>query len=348
MSEPRKDLVIGIDSSTQSTKAIAFDANGNIVAVGTAPIPLSSPGRDRYEQDATDWWTSLRAALAGLWQTVDPLRVTALAIANQRETNVCLDAAGTPLRPALVWLDERARAQLPLLERALGGTNIHRITGKPLDLTPTLGRIAWLRDNEPATYERTATFCDVHAYLVLRLTGTIATSWASADPSGLFDVRTRQWSEPILRELRLTADRLPPACAPGTDLGGVTPEAAAFAGLAAGTRIIAAATVNARASRRTAFPPAAHISIWARQSCRACGRVRTNGRAIGGRCYRPAPKATSSKPFSAAARFCSIGSPRRSVRRGRRRMSSPISSAARRRCRSARTGCWHCRIFRAV
>jgi xylulokinase len=236
-----KDLVIGIDSSTQSTKAIAFDAAGTIVALGTAPIPLSAPAPSRYEQDATDWWTSLCAALRVVWETVDPQRVAALAIANQRETTVCLDSAGVPIRPALSWLDERAREQLPLLDAALGGTTIHRITGKPLDLTPSLGRIAWLRDHEPQTYARTATFCDVQSYLVLRLTGTIATSWASADPSGLFDVVARSWSEPILRELRLDGAQVPPVFAPGSTLGWVTAEAAAASRLPVGTRVVAGA-----------------------------------------------------------------------------------------------------------
>lgn len=241
VSEGRRDVVIGIDSSTQSTKALAFDRDGNVFAAGSAPIPLSSPAPSRYEQDAADWWSSLGTALRTVWQTVDADRVAALAIANQRETTVCLNAAGDPVRPALCWLDERARDQLPLLDAALGGTEIHRITGKPLDFTPALGRIAWLRDHEPCGYERTAMFCDVQAYLVGRLTGTFGTSWASADPSGLFDVRARAWSEPILRELRLDAGRLPRVVAPGSALGEISRSAARETGLRAGTPVIAGA-----------------------------------------------------------------------------------------------------------
>ena len=213
--------------------------SGAIVALGTAPIALSSPAPRRYEQDAGDWWTSLCSALRIIWDTVDPARVAALAIANQRETMVCLDADGAPVRPALVWLDERARDMIPLLDAALGATTLHRITGKPLDLTPALGRIAWLRDHEPDAYARTATFCDVQSYLVGRLTGRIGTSWASADPSGLFDVQALQWSDPILRELNLTRDRLPPTSAPGSPLGVVSERAATECGVAAGTPVIA-------------------------------------------------------------------------------------------------------------
>lgn len=236
-----QDVVIGIDSSTQSTKALAFDASGAILAQGTAPIDMTRPGPDRYEQDARDWWGSLCAALPGIFGTIAPERVAALAIANQRETMVCVDAAGVPLRPALLWLDERARDQLGPLAAALGAQTIHRITGKPVDLTPAVGRIAWLRDNEPGTYAATATFADVGSYLVRALTGTLRTSWAGADPSGVFDIERRVWSEPILRELRLTAERFPATSAPGTLLGVVTAEASRQTGLLAGTPVIAGA-----------------------------------------------------------------------------------------------------------
>jgi len=234
-----RELVVGVDSSTQSTKAIVWDRSGRAVAVGTAALEMSSPAPGWYEQEATAWWASLRSALATIWGTVDPARVVALAIANQRETMVCLDAAREPLRPAMLWLDERPRDELPLLDAALGGDRIHRITGKPLDLTPAIGRIAWLRDHEPTTYSRTATFCDVHAYLCMRLTGELATSWASADPFGVFDMTALRWSAVVLDELRLGEDRFPRAIAPGSALGTITEAAATATGLRHGTPIIA-------------------------------------------------------------------------------------------------------------
>ncbi len=234
-----RDLVIGVDSSTQSTKTIAYNAHWFALAESAAPIAMASPGPDRYEQNPDDWWSSLVAALRALFAQIDPRRVAALAIANQRETMVPLDDAGAPLRPAMLWLDERGRDYLPRLAQWYGAERLHRITGKPIDLTPTISRLAWLRDHEPETFARAAAFCEPQAFLVRGLTGTLATSWASSDPFGVFDIEAHEWSAAILAKLDLDASRFPRSCAPGTVLGETLPAAAAETGLPAGTPIVA-------------------------------------------------------------------------------------------------------------
>ena len=80
------DLVIGIDSSTSATKAIAWDRNGRAIAEGRAPIPMSNPEPGFFEQDPNDWWRSTAQALKDLTAKVDPTRIAAVGISNQRET----------------------------------------------------------------------------------------------------------------------------------------------------------------------------------------------------------------------------------------------------------------------
>ena len=70
-----KDLVIGLDSSTSATKAIAWTREGRPIAEGRSPIPLSSPAADWYEQNPGDWWDSACAALRGLLKRVSPGRI---------------------------------------------------------------------------------------------------------------------------------------------------------------------------------------------------------------------------------------------------------------------------------
>jgi xylulokinase len=236
---PEKDIVVGLDSSTTATKAIAFSADGAVAGIGRSPIPLSSPAHNRYEQNPEDWWLSACAALRELSRQVDPGAIAALAISNQRETFVPLDGDGQPVRPAIVWLDQRCENEIAWLTERVGAENMHRITGKPPDLAPVAYRIAWMLRNEPELFGRTAMFADVHGYLAWRLTGMFQTSWASADPLGLFDMQRHEWSPQVLEALELKPQQLPQAVRPGTVIGAVSEQAAASTGLIRGTPVVA-------------------------------------------------------------------------------------------------------------
>jgi xylulokinase len=233
------DLVVGVDSSTTSTKAVAQDRQGRMVAEGRAPVPMTSLGRGRFEQSVHDWWRSLGAALADLFRQVEPSRVAALAISNQRETVGFLDAKGEEIRPAILWLDERCRPDIDLLAGKIGSERFRAITGKTPDPTPAVFSLHWLRRCEPEAWRRLAHAVDVHGYLVWRLTGAPATSWGSADPHGLFDLPAKRYSPEILAALDIGAEPFLPAVRPGTVVGEVTPASAAATGLCPGTLVVA-------------------------------------------------------------------------------------------------------------
>ncbi len=233
------DLVIGIDRSTTSTKAIAWDAAGREVATGRAPVPTRNLGRGRLEQSVHDWWAALTEALADLFRAVDPARVAALAVSNQRETVGFLDADGEELRPAILWLDDRCRPDLDLFAARLPPERFLAITGKTPDPTPAVISLHWLRRCEPDSFRRLAHAVDVSGYLGWRLTGERVTSWGSADPHGVLDLPAKRYSPEIMDVLGLDAGRFFPVARPGAVVGAVTPAAAAATGLRAGTPVVA-------------------------------------------------------------------------------------------------------------
>jgi sugar (pentulose or hexulose) kinase len=149
-----RDLVIGIDSSTSATKAIAWDAEGRAVAEGRVAIAMSNPLPGHFEQDPAEWWSSTAAALRQLTTKVDPARVAAIGISNQRETFGFFGEDGQALRPGMVWLDERAKIQLTRFGESFGAERVHAISGKPIDLVPAIYRMMWIRDNEPRALPR--------------------------------------------------------------------------------------------------------------------------------------------------------------------------------------------------
>jgi xylulokinase len=234
-----RDLVIGIDSSTSATKAIAWDRQGRAVAEGRAPIALSNPQPGWFEQDAGEWWSSTVTALQQLTSKVDAARIAAIGISNQRETFGVFTADGTPLRPGTVWLDERARIQQKRFGERFGPERLHQISGKPLDITPCLFRMIWLNEVEPAVMARAEKMAEVHGYLTFKLTGEWATSLASADPMGIVDMQRRTWSEEILGAAGVDSAMMPRLVTPGEQSGAVTAAAAAATGLKPGTPVIA-------------------------------------------------------------------------------------------------------------
>jgi sugar (pentulose or hexulose) kinase len=234
-----RDLVIGIDSSTTATKAIAFDGRGRAVAEGRAAVPLSTPKPGWFEQDVAQWTGALNAALKQLLRKVSSDRIAALAIANQRESFAQFDARERPLRAGSLWLDERSHREVDELSAELGGDLIHQISGKPPDVTPCLYRCRWFATHEPRMWSRLARTAEVHGVLVHHLTGQWATSIASADPMGLIDMQAHDWSDTLLAAARLARAQLPALHRPGEVIGEVTPVAAKLAGLKAGTPVVA-------------------------------------------------------------------------------------------------------------
>jgi xylulokinase len=229
--------VIGIDSSTTATKAVVWDHDGRAMAEGRGEFALALPRPGWHEQDAEDWWRSCGTAVRQVLESVDGSDIEAICLTHQRETFVCVDEQGRPVRPAIVWMDVRATDQVA----ALGSEEIHRLTGKPPDTTPALYKLLWLREHEPETLERTRWMVDVHAFLVHRLTGAWRTTTACADPLGLIDMQRGDWSDDLLGRVGLSRERVPALVAPGEMIGEVSPAAAEQLGLAAGLPVVGGA-----------------------------------------------------------------------------------------------------------
>jgi xylulokinase len=227
--------IIGVDCSTTATKAVVWDLKGNAVVEGRATFPLSSPHAGWAEQNAEDWWRSTRDALREAAGGVDTKEIGAIGITHQRESFVCLDEHDRPIRPAILWLDARAGKQVA----EHGSERVHELSGKPPNPTTAFYKMMWLRENEPDTLQRAGKLVDVHALLIHRLTKQWRTSWAAADPLGLVDMRTFEWSDELLGLVGLRREQMADIHAPGETLGELSTAVAAEVGIPAGTPVVA-------------------------------------------------------------------------------------------------------------
>lgn len=223
-----RDLVIGLDCSTSGCKSIVWDKQGNAIAEGRCGLEIIQPRLAWHEQSADAWWSATNEALCQAVSQINPNRLVAMAISHQRETFVPVNEQGRSLRNAIIWMDERAGPMLSKLSERIDPEHFHQITGKPLSGNLTFGKIAWLKENEPGIISETSKFLDVQAYLVYRLIGEYKTSWGSADPMGLFDMNSNQWSSEIMSCLEVTIEKFPSAFPPGEILGTITKQASDF------------------------------------------------------------------------------------------------------------------------
>ena len=233
----KADLVIGIDCSTTASKAVVWDMTGRAVATGRRSYGQTHVRSGWVEQNAPDWWAATSAAIAEAVLLVGAQRIAAIAITHQRETFVCLDKAGEPIRPAITWMDVRATAEV----ETFGTPDVHRITGKPPNPTPAWYKLLWLKRHEPETIARTAHVVDVAGYLVQKLTGEWATSWACADPLGLVDLQRFDYDDGLLAAAGLSRHQVSRLLPPGAVAGQITASAGALLGLPAGLPVVVGA-----------------------------------------------------------------------------------------------------------
>ena len=235
----KPDLVIGLDSSTTATKAIAWDRRGRAVAEGRAAIAIGNPKPGWYEQEVTAWTGAAAKALKQLTKKISADRIAAIAISSQRESFAQFDKKGKALRPGTLWLDERATSILPMMAERVGPENIHRISGKPHDVIACLMRCAWFQKNMPDMWARVDKTAEVHGVIAHFLTGQWNSSTGSADPMGILDMAQMKWSETLLSSVGLKEEQLPKLSRPGEVIGEVTSATAKNTGLRAGTLVVA-------------------------------------------------------------------------------------------------------------
>lgn len=235
-------LLLGLDVGTTSVKAGLFDAGGARLAAAGEEYRLDHPGPDRAQLDAETYWrasqAAVRAALAAAGAGRDD--VAAISVSSQGETVVPVDGSGRPLAPALVWLDNRARAEAREIGDALGDTRIYDVTGVP-SVAPTWSacKILWWRRHEPAVFAEASRFLLVEDFLLHRLTGRFVTEGGVHCTSLLLDIRANAWWEEMLDIVGIDPARLPDLVHPGDAVGTLSPAAADALGLSPRTQVVA-------------------------------------------------------------------------------------------------------------
>jgi xylulokinase len=199
--------LFGIDVGTSATKGIAIDPEGNVLAKHEVEYPLSTPHPGWAEQDPDDWWRATQTVLTELTNRAGT--PAGVGLSGQMHGLVALDADDKPLRPAILWNDQRTQAECDYIESTIGLERLIELTGNRALTGFTAPKILWLRDHEPDIYGRIKKIALPKDYVRLRLTGEHATDVSDASGTVLLDVAHRTWSDEVLTALEIDPAWLP-------------------------------------------------------------------------------------------------------------------------------------------
>jgi len=238
-------LLLALDQGTQSSRAMLFDGHGELVARVQRNIePYRSPAPGQAEQDADYFWQQLSLVCQTLWQQHGELRgrVKAVSLTTQRASPVCLDAALNPLRPAVIWLDQRRTGSFPRLPWYWRWPVALLGQAETLRQFQSKAECNWLAADEPEVWSRTRHFVLLSGYLNYRLCGTLRDCTAAQVGYLPYDFKGQRWAssgDMKWKALRVRREQLPELVPPGTRLGDISAEAASQTGIPEGLPLIA-------------------------------------------------------------------------------------------------------------
>ncbi|MBP9900368.1 MAG: xylulokinase [Verrucomicrobiota bacterium] len=201
-----RTLLIGIDSGTQSTKALVVDArDGKVVGAASQAydlIPNLPPGAK--EQHPHTWRDATAAAIRSALRQAKAVAadVAAIGVSGQQHGFVPLDKAGEVIRPAKLWCDTSTTAECEEITEKLGGAKKSiKALGNAVLPGFTAPKILWLKNHEPKNFARLATVMLPHDYLNFWLTGECVMEYGDASGTALLNVRSRRWANSVLEAI---------------------------------------------------------------------------------------------------------------------------------------------------
>jgi glycerol kinase len=213
-----RDLILAIDQGTTGSTVLVVDAGRIVRGRGYRELPQIYPRPGEVEHDPEAIWGSVLGAMGDAIGGVDPARIAAIGITNQRETTLVWDRAdGKPIGNAIVWQDRRTARQCAAMKDAGHERRVRERTGLVLDPYFSGTKLRWMLDNVGGLRERAeagkVAFGTVDSFLIWRLTGgrVHATDVSNASRTLLFDIVDRAFSPELCALFGVPPAMLPEA-----------------------------------------------------------------------------------------------------------------------------------------
>jgi sugar (pentulose or hexulose) kinase len=245
------NIILSIDVGTQSIRTVLFDLKGSILEIVKTEIdPYFSDKPGWAEQDPEYFWEKLSESTQLLFNTAPILKsqITAVTLTTQRGTLINIDQEGKPLRPAMIWLDQR-QAEASHFPKGLTKMSLSIIKLKESVVQSVKNaECNWIRQNQPEIWEKTDKFLFLSGYLTYKLIDKFHDSVANIVGYVPFDYKKQQWAKEnniVSKMFPIEREKLPLLFKPSEILGNITHEASLLTGIPEGLPLIAAAADKA-------------------------------------------------------------------------------------------------------
>jgi len=210
---------LGIDIGTTSLKAAVFDAEGNRLGLRAVDYTLDTdPDTGFIEFNADEYINICRRVIDEL--TEECGSIDAISVDTQGETLIVTDENGKPLRPAIVWLDNRATEEAEQIKAHFGCKKVYEVTGQP-EITAgwPASKLLWIKKNEPDVWSATKKIFMLEDWVLYSLCGNFVTEPTIQSSTIYYDITKGEWWGEMLDFIGLDADKLPKIEASAKDVG---------------------------------------------------------------------------------------------------------------------------------
>lgn len=238
----KRELLVGIDIGTQSTRAALLDLDGRVIASASTPQDMQTPRPGWAEQDPQVWWdnavANIRLALTKAGASAQ--EILGVGVSGQMHGTVPIDGDGELLSHGVqLWCDKRSADLVDQFKSRPEAASAYRIAGSPPVANWFGFKIKWLKVYQPEVYRQAWKFLLPKDFINFKLTGALATDHSEASGAFLMDANSEDWSAELARQIEIDIDKLPDIHPSSGIIGHVTEEAAGLTGLAEGTPVVA-------------------------------------------------------------------------------------------------------------
>jgi len=225
------------DFGTSGDKATLYSTEGELIKSITRAYPCHYFGVSNAEQNPEDWYAAVKSVTKELVQEVDSKQIIGVSFSGMMMGLVLLDKDGKPLRPAIIWADQRADREAGIIDSAIGSHEYYLKTGSANISNNSLHKLMWIKQNEPEIYRAVDKFVNCKDYIAYRLTGEISTDYSDGSGTGAMDISAFTWASDLIRDCGVDLDKFPEMTSSTDMVGRISSIASEETGLLEGTPV---------------------------------------------------------------------------------------------------------------